>query len=140
MGFVNERLTPEQRGAFRKKAISYKSRSPLEPRHWTINKETSVVLIYVGVTSKDDPNEKVFYLECDDSSFFIEMCLETKSISSNEVWLRWSNFNLIDICNSQTDVNKIKKVVKESLKVYGLSGNPDPYFELANNSTYVFDF
>ena len=129
MAFVNEKLTSEQRAEFVKRKITYDKGLGdviLDPMYWTIDKKRKMCLISAGVSSKDNPEERLFYFELEHSAFFFTLNLNLTKLGANRGIVEWKNLNIKSVSNANFEIDELKRELKSALKVYGLFGNPDP--------------
>lgn len=140
MAFINEKLTQEQIDNFEKMNIIGPRNITLKPRRQTIDRTRNMCLIYYGVTSRDDPNENIFFIERNQKQYFIKLCFYSKSIGPRQAEITWNGFELLSGTDIPLDLEAFKDDIKAALKVYGILGTPDQYFQLDDNSAYHFDF
>ncbi len=129
MAFVNERLSAEQREEFWSRGITYSLNGfdyrHLEPYCWTCDNERNMYLIYVGVTCRDTPDERVFFFLCDYGSFVITLRLKKERLNDAVIRLKWDKFNILSQYDKSCDISVLKQDVSEALKAFELFGKPE---------------
>jgi hypothetical protein len=141
MAFVNEKLTQEQIDDFEKRNIVYFEHEPLNPVWQTIDRTRNMCLINYDVTSKDDPEEEIYFIERNQKKYFIKLCCYSKSIAPRRAEITWNGFEILPGSDTPSDVEDFKEDIKAALKVYGLTGSSNPRHQIdVDTSVYHFDF
>ncbi len=141
MAFVNEKLTQEQIDDFEKRNIVYFEHEPLNPVWQTIDRTRNMYWINYDVTSKDDPEEEIYFIERNQKKYFIKLCCYSKSIAPRRAEITWNGFEILPGSDTPSDVEDFKEDIKAALKVYGLTGSSNPRHQIdVDTSVYHFDF
>lgn len=141
MGFVNENITFEEREALNKRNLMYKDIILINPINQTIDYDLRFRLISCGVLTKDDPKEKVFFIEWEGLYFFVKLHETTKKIGPHPDYLIiWSNFRILSASRNEFNQKGLIEHLKSALRVYGMINDPDPYFRLSDGSIVECDF
>lgn len=136
MAFVNERMTKEQREAFKERKIPAPTwpLRILESSTWTVDHERDIFLVWGSRLREDNHSNTYFVLGWE--GIYIQIKLKFTFL--NKTSQRWSivEFDIPKelIENKQEIITDLKK----ALTVFGLFGNPlDPN---NNNINVIFDF
>jgi len=126
MGFINEKVTEQERNKFKQKKIQ-NPLSPvlpvLAPVYWTIDREKDMYLFKIG-THRDYPNEEWFFFKYKERE--IVLFMDYKYESPNKcIWKieidRICKYNKIE----QSIVYSIFDELKKAFYVYQFNGKPD---------------
>lgn len=127
MGFINEKVTEQERNAFKQKKIQ-NPLSPvlpvLSPVYWTIDREKDTYLFKIG-THRDFPDEEYFYFKCMEYELiiFIGYRYESPNIC------KW-NFDINKNCKyNKMEISKFTtymlELLKDALVTFQLNGKTE---------------
>ena len=121
MAFVNEKLTDEQREAFRSRGIKRPSSNKVaKPMYRTIDKECNMCLWYLGNMGRDDFNHHSFLFEWNGEEHFIVM--QYSNPSKGKVLWTCSPYQKEVLCCQPYTCD-----FESALKVYAVNGRPDQH-------------
>lgn len=140
MGFINEKISKAERESINERNLKYLSHKLHNPIFRTIDHELGIQLFACGVMTKDDPEEKVFFLEWKEKYFFLHVNLDLKETRPDEVLISWTEFEILSASDADYDRKMLIMHVKEALQVLEVFGAPKGTFPNIRETLLTFNF
>lgn len=141
MGFVNENITPEEREIFNKRNLSYLGRNVRNPMDQTIDHDLGYRLFYCGSLSEDERDVRVFFIEWRSLYLFIRLHRTSEKIGPHPDYLIiWNDFRILSASKNEFNQKGLLEHLKSALRVFGMTSDPDPYFQLSDGSIIECNF